>query len=66
MQFDIDGSVLWKGKPKQGIVFRGSDIFMIPFSVLWAGFAVLLIGAISSLLKLEIFHQFRVTSKWRV
>jgi len=66
MQFDIDGSVLWKGKPKQGIVFTGSDIFMIPFSVLWAGFAVLLIGAISSLLKLEIFHQFRVTSKWRV
>lgn len=40
MKFDIDESLLWKGKPKQGIVFTKSDIFMIPFSVLWAGFAV--------------------------
>ena len=40
MKFDIDESLLWKGKPKQGIVFTKSDIFMIPFSVLWAGFTV--------------------------
>jgi hypothetical protein len=31
---------LWTGKPKTGIVFRSSDIIMIPFSLFWAGFAV--------------------------
>ncbi len=32
--------LIWTGKPKTGIVFRISDIFMIPFSFLWAGFAL--------------------------
>jgi len=28
---------LWTGAPKQGLVLRPADAFMIPFSALWAG-----------------------------
>lgn len=31
--------LIWWGTPKHGIVFRQRDMFLIPFSVLWAGFA---------------------------
>ncbi len=35
-----DEMVLWRGKPNAKISFTSQDVFLIPFSILWCGFAL--------------------------
>lgn len=35
-----DERVLWSGQPLRGHVFSGADLLLVPFSLLWAGFAL--------------------------
>jgi hypothetical protein len=35
--------IVWSGKPQQGFMIRTSDIWNIPFGVLWAGYVLFLV-----------------------
>lgn len=44
-ELDANEQLLWAGQPKQGLVFRNTELFAIPFSILWGGGALFGVSA---------------------
>jgi hypothetical protein len=45
-ELNLGERLLWQGTPKPGIIFRGADIFLIPFSTIWFGGALFWEGSV--------------------
>jgi hypothetical protein len=56
-QLSPEERLLWDGRPRQGIFFRPADAFMIPFSLLWGGFALFWEYSVVSMDKAPLFFM---------
>lgn len=39
-ELDLNERLLWSGRPGMGLKLRPADIFLIPFTLMWGGFAI--------------------------
>ena len=42
-------SIVWAGQPNTRVIFHKQDLYMVPFSLLWGGFAIFWEAGVSGL-----------------
>ncbi len=53
-----DEKIIWSGQPARGVLFTGADFLLIPFSLLWGGFALFWESAVLSQPKAPLIMKF--------